>query len=46
MPVVDAQGRLVGMVTADDLLDLLAEEMTAIARLIARERHHEAERRR
>lgn len=46
MPVVDAQGRLVGIVTADDLLDLLAEEMTAIARLIARERHREVERRR
>jgi CBS domain-containing protein len=42
MPVVDAGGRLLGIIAADDLLDLLAEEMTALAGLIARQQHHEA----
>jgi CBS domain-containing protein len=43
MPVVDARGSLVGIVTADDFVDLLAEEMTALARMMAREQRREAE---
>jgi CBS domain-containing protein len=42
VPVVDARGMLVGIVTADDFVDLLAEEMSALARMIAREQHREA----
>ena len=30
LPIVDAQGGLVGIITADDIVDLLAEEMTAL----------------
>lgn len=41
LPIVDAQGILIGIVTADDLLDLLAEEMTALAHLISQEQRHE-----
>ena len=43
VPIVDARGSLVGIVTADDILDLLAEEMTALARMVAREQRHEVE---
>ena len=42
VPVVDARGMLVGIVTADDFVDLLAEEMSAIARMITREQHRES----
>lgn len=35
-PVVDAQGALAGIVSLDDLLELIAEELDAIARLIRR----------
>jgi CBS domain-containing protein len=42
MPVVDAEGALVGIVTLDDLLALLAEEMMALARITAREQEVEA----
>lgn len=34
LPVVDARGKLVGLVTLDDILDLLAEEFGQISRLI------------
>ena len=34
---------LVGIVTADDFVDLLAEEMTALARMMVREQRREAE---
>jgi len=37
-PIVDHAGRLVGIVTVDDLLTLLAEELGRIARLISQER--------
>jgi CBS domain-containing protein len=43
IPVVDAGGALVGIVTADDMLDLLAEELSAIARIVSREQRREAE---
>lgn len=41
MPVVDRQGGLLGIVTLDDLLNLLAEEMTEMAKLVSRERQRE-----
>ena len=42
MPVVDSMGGLVGILTLDDLLSLLAEEMTELAKLVSRERQREA----
>ncbi|HJW24053.1 MAG TPA: CBS domain-containing protein [Rhodocyclaceae bacterium] len=45
MPVVDEAGRIVGIVTLDDFLGLMAEELTELARLIPTEiRHEEKER--
>ncbi len=43
VPIVDERGGLVGILTADDILDLLAEEMTALAKMVSREQRHEAE---
>lgn len=40
-PVVDAQGSLVGIVSIDDLLEVLAEELSNIAALIGREQRRE-----
>lgn len=45
LPVVDAGGGLVGIVAVDDLLDLLADELTALARLVSREQARERSRR-
>ena len=42
MPVVDGEGGLVGILTLDDLLSLLAEEMTELAKLVSHERRREA----
>lgn len=42
MPVVDGDGDLIGILALDDLLDLLAEELGALARLIAREQNRES----
>jgi CBS domain-containing protein len=42
MPVVDASGALVGILTLDDLLSLLAEEMSELAKLVSHERQREA----
>jgi predicted transcriptional regulator len=42
MPVVDREGVLVGILTLDDLLSLLAEEMTELAKLVSHERQREA----
>jgi len=42
IPVVDREGGLVGILTLDDLLSLLAEEMTELAKLVSRERQREA----
>ena len=42
MPVVDSAGGLVGLLTLDDLLGLLAEEMTELAKLVSQERQREA----
>ena len=41
LPIVDAMGTLIGIVTADDLLQLLAEEMGALAAMIVREQRRE-----
>lgn len=46
MPVVDDLGELVGIVTLDDLLVLLGEELNALARLVKREQLHEISSRR
>jgi CBS domain-containing protein len=46
LPVVDGSGGLVGIVTLDDLLMLLAEELDALAKLVAREQEKEASSRR
>jgi CBS domain-containing protein len=45
MPVVDAGGVLVGIITLDDLMELMAEAMGHIASLIRREIGTEARRR-
>ncbi|HZP92215.1 MAG TPA: CBS domain-containing protein [Burkholderiales bacterium] len=41
LPVVDREGVLVGLVAADDILLLLAEEMSALAGMISREARQE-----
>jgi CBS domain-containing protein len=41
-PVVDANGALQGIVSVDDLIVLLGEEMNELARLIAREQAQES----
>lgn len=41
LPVVNSQGALIGIVTLDDLLELLAEEMNELSQLISRERQQE-----
>ena len=43
MPVVDADGALAGIVTMDDAVDLLAEELSDLAKLMSRERQRELE---
>jgi signal-transduction protein with cAMP-binding, CBS, and nucleotidyltransferase domain len=45
LPVLGAQGELVGIVAADDLLELVAEELTSLARIIGREQRLEVCRR-
>jgi CBS domain-containing protein len=44
MPVVDQQGALVGIIAVDDLIELLAEELGELPKLISKERAQEAER--
>ncbi len=41
LPVVDAEERLIGIVTLDDLLILLAEELDALAKLVVRGQQNE-----
>jgi len=42
MPVVSQQGTLTGIVSIDDLIQLIAEEMTEMSKLISREQRKEA----
>jgi len=42
LPTVDPEGQLVGIVTVDDLLEILAEELNELATIVAREQSHEA----
>jgi CBS domain-containing protein len=46
LPIVDRQAALVGLVSLDDMLELLAEELGELARLIAREQSREEKQRR
>lgn len=41
VPVVDSKGALAGIVSLDDLIEVLAEETAEMARLIAREQQKE-----
>jgi predicted transcriptional regulator len=43
LPVTDSAGALVGIVAADDVLSLLAEEMAALASMVTREHKREIE---
>ena len=45
LPVVDATGALVGIVSADDLLELVAEEVSGLAAMLGREFRREREER-
>jgi CBS domain-containing protein len=46
LPVVDREGALVGIIAADDVLSLLAEDMSGLARMVSRaHRLEEAQRR-
>jgi len=45
-PVVDDSGVLMGIVCVDDLVELLAEELNELAKLVSREQKREAELRR
>jgi CBS domain-containing protein len=46
LPVVNDRGSLVGIVTVDDLIEMLSNELAEISRLIAREQGREAQTRR
>lgn len=42
LPTVGPDGQLVGIVTVDDLLEVLAEELGELAKIVAHEQSHEA----
>jgi CBS domain-containing protein len=46
LPVVDSAGRLVGVLAADDLIELLGEELAGLAAMLGKERRREREERR
>lgn len=46
LPVVDRDGNLTGIVSIDDLLEALTEQMTEMTRILSREREREAQNRR
>jgi CBS domain-containing protein len=46
LPIVGEEGQLVGIVSIDDLLEVLAEQMTDLTKIVAREQAHEAQARR
>jgi CBS domain-containing protein len=41
MPVVDAKGKLVGIISVEDLIQLLGQELSELGRLISREQAKE-----
>lgn len=41
MPVVDDQGALIGLITLDDLLELLAEQLKDLSSLVSKEQQSE-----
>jgi CBS domain-containing protein len=45
VPVVDESGALIGILSLDDLLELLSEEFLAIAKLVRYQRQKETKRR-
>ena len=46
LPIVDKDGQLVGIVSIDDLLEVLAEEFSELAKIMAREQARETSSRR
>ena len=46
LPVVDDKGGLIGIITLDDLIELLADEMAALAKLVKHEQKKETTSRR
>ena len=46
LPVVDGNGALIGILALDDLLELLAEELLSLSKLVKHERNKESARRR
>ncbi len=46
IPIVQDDGDLAGILSIDDIIEILAEEMNQLARLISREQMHERETRR
>ena len=46
LPIVDKEGQLVGIVSIDDLLEVLAEEFSELAKVLAREQARETSSRR
>ena len=46
VPIVDAENRLIGIVTIDDLLEVLAEQFGELAKIMAREQARETSGRR
>lgn len=46
MPIVNLRGELVGIVSVDDMIEILAEELSEISKLIAREHGREVRLRR
>lgn len=44
-PVVSANGTLIGVVTVDDIIDILAEQIASLVSLIQREQHQEQSKR-
>ena len=43
MPMVDRDGALAGIISLDDLVQLLAEEISELSKLISREQAREVE---
>lgn len=45
VPVVDNRGTLIGILSVDDVLELISEQLEDLVRLIGREQRHERTRR-